>query len=176
MRILLAGLLGGLAMYAWSTVAHVFTPLGAYGVGTIPNESVVVANLASSMGDKGGLYLFPSDMRASAETAPGGFLVYNPHQPTQMRPSNLIVEFVTELLEALAAAWLLAQTVLAGYGARVGFVTAIGVVGAVMTNVPYANWYGFPLGYTLAYMFVEIVAFLAAGLVIAAVLRPKPTA
>ena len=175
MRILLAGLLAGLAMYVWSTIAHVATPLGTIGVQTLPDESVTVGNLASAIGERGGLYLFPHTMGAgtSAAAEPGGFLVFNPHSPTSLQPKNLVIEFLTELVEALIAAWLLAQTALASYGARVGFVTAVGVVGAIVTNVPYWNWYTFPTDYTLAYSFVEIMGFLVAGLVLAWMIGPK---
>jgi len=176
MRILLAGLAGGIVMFLWSFVAHEFTPLAMVGVHTLPNESVTIANLASSIGDRPGLYLFPFDMDAkpSAATAPGGFLVYNPHSPLAMTPRNLIVEFVTELVESILAALLLAQTALAAYAMRVGFVTLVGITGAIVTNIPYWNWYAFPLDYTLAYSLIEIVAFLAAGLAIAALVKPKP--
>jgi hypothetical protein len=176
LRILIAGLLGAIAMYAWSSLAHVATPLGTMGVSTLPNESVTVDNLASSVGDTGGLFLFPMNMNANASVAaaPGGFLVYNPKSPTSMQPSNLILEFVTELVESILAAWLLAQTVLAGFAQRVGFVAVIGVIGAIATNIPYWNWYAFPLTYTLAQMFVTVVGYIAAGAAIAAYLRPKP--
>ena len=176
LRILIAGLLGGIAMYVWSSIAHVATPLGTLGVSTLPNESVTVDNLASSIGDTGGLFFFPMNMNANASvaTAPGGILVYNPKSPTGMQPSNLIVEFVTELVEAILAAWLLAQTALTGFAQRVAFVTVIGVVAAIVPNVPYWNWYSFPPTYTLWQSLVTVIAYLAAGAAIAAYLRPKP--
>lgn len=176
MRILIAGLLGGIAMFIWSTVAHVATPLGMVGVSTLPDESATVANLASAIGDHGGLYLFPADMSGtpSSATAPGGFLVYNPRSPMEMQPKQLVIEFATEVVEAILAAWLLSLTAIAAYGMRVAFVTVVGVTGAITTNIPYWNWYSFPVNYTLIYSFVEIVGFLAAGLVIAWYLKPKP--
>lgn len=175
LRIVIAGLLGGLAMYVWSSVAHVATPLGMFGVSTLPDESVTVGNLASAIGDKGGLFLFPMNTatNASVAAAPGGLLVYNPKSPMAMQPSNLVIEFATELVEAILAAWLLAQTALSGFVQRVGFVTVVGVVGSIVTNIPYWNWYAFPLDYTLGQMFVQIVGFLAAGAAIAAYMRPK---
>ena len=178
MRILLAGIAGGIVMFIWSFVAHELTPLATVGVHTLPNESATVAAIAASIGDKHGLYLFPFDMNArpSAATGPGGFLVYNPHSPLTMTPRNLIVEFLTEVAESILAAWLLAQTALAAYAMRVGFVTMVGMTGAIVTNVPYWNWYTFPLDYTAAYSLIEIVAFFAAGLAIAAILRPNTKA
>ena len=177
MRILLAGLAAGIAMFVWSSFAHLATPLGTLGVSTLPDESVTVGNLASAIGDKGGLYLFPMAQGASpsssAATAPGGFLVYNPKSATTMQPTNLIIEFLTELAEGLIIAWLLAQAALSAFVARVGFVAAVGLAAAITTNIPYWNWYSFPTAYTLGYGFVEFAGYVAAGLVAAAILRPK---
>jgi hypothetical protein len=179
MRILLAGLAAGIAMFAWSTVAHLATSLPSLGISTLPDESVTVGNLSSAIGDKGGLYLFPSNMgnspSSSAATAPGGLLVFNPKASTSAQPplKNLIIEFFTELTEGLIAAWLVAQTALVSYFARVGFVAMIGLAAAITTNIPYWNWYTFPTLYTLGYGFTEFVAYVAAGLAIAAILRPS---
>ena len=181
MRIILAGLLGAFAMYVWSTVAHVATPLGTAGISTLPDEQVIVNAVAASMGEQHGFYLFP-DMRPGSQGAgnpvkegPFGLLVYRPHVSYALNPANLIIEFATELAETMIAALLLSWIALTGYAARVGFVTLIGVAGAITTNVPYWNWYGFPTSYSLVYAFVEIVGYLAAGLVIAWIL-PKSSA
>ena len=178
MRTLLAGLAAGIAMFVWSSFAHVATPLGTMGVSTLPDESVTVGNLASALGDKGGLYLFPSNMvrgaSSSAATAPGGFLVFNPETPTSLQPRKLVIEFLTELAEGMIAAWLVAQTALVGYLTRVGFVGMIGLAAAITTNIPYWNWYTFPTAYSVGYAFIQIVAYLVAGLVIAAIVRPTP--
>jgi hypothetical protein len=164
-------------MYAWSSIAHGATGLGTIGVSTLPNESVTVDNLASSIGDKGGLFMFPANMNANASSAsgPGGFLVYDPKTPMVAgpQPANLGIEFVTELVETVLAAWLLAQTALTEFLQRAGFVLVVGVIGTIVTNVPYWNWYAFPLTYTLGTMFVQIVGFLAAGLAIAWYLKPR---
>jgi hypothetical protein len=179
MRIVLAGLLGGIAMYVWSTIAHVATPLGTFGISTLPDEQVTMNAVAASMGEQQGFYLFP-DMRPGHPAAgnpvkegPFGLLVYRPHASYELNPANLIIEFVTELAETMIAALLLSWVALAGYAARVAFVTLVGVAGAITTNVPYWNWYSFPTNYTLVYSLIEVVGYLAAGLVIAWML-PKP--
>ena len=181
MRILLAGLAAGLAMFIWSSIAHVATPLGTIGISTLPDESVTVGNLASAIGDRGGLYLFPAPNGASgpstsAATAPGGFLVFNPQSATSMQPKNLVIEFLTELAEGVLAAWLLAQTAIAGFVQRTGFVAILGLAAAITTNIPYWNWYSFPLDYTLAYGFIELIGYVVAGLVLAALLKSKAPA
>ena len=60
-----------------------------------------------------------------------------------------------------------------GSHARVGFVTLIGLVACITTNVPYWNWYGFPTSYTAAYMFTQIVNYVIVGVIAALVMKPR---
>jgi hypothetical protein len=179
-----AGIAGGILMFVWSSVAHVVTPLGQIGFSQIPNEAPVLAAMHNSMGDKAGLYHFPwvdpkdpnmmAKYVAATKVNPSGLMIYHPPGAgIAMMPKTLVIEFVKETVCALIAAFLLAQTTIAGYAARVGFVTLAGVAAAITTNVSYWNWYGFPTDYSLAYAFMNIVDYLAAGLAIALVLR-KP--
>ena len=85
----------------------------------------------------------------------------------------------TPLIEAIInfhfdfAAFLLAQTRIAAYAARVGFVALTGLAAGITTNVSYWNWYGFPTNYTVAYASMDVVGFVAAGLAIAAIVKPR---
>jgi hypothetical protein len=83
----------------------------------------------------------------------------------------LTVEFITELIEAFIAVWLLAQTRIITFGGRLGFVVAIGILAAISTNVSYWNWWGFPSVYTASYMFIQFVGFFLVGLVAAIMFR-----
>jgi hypothetical protein len=187
-RILLAGILGGIAMFAWSSIAHMVLPLGMTGIGEIPDEPAVLSAMQASMGGSSGLYMFPGmglgpnpsmkDVNAAMPqyekklaSNPHGILLYHPPGGKAMEPRQLVTELLTEVVEALLAAWLLSRARLASYIARVGFVFVVGLTAAITTNIPYWNWYGFPGNYTFAYMTIEIVGFLAAGLVAAAVLK-----
>jgi hypothetical protein len=181
MRILI-GILGGIAMFVWMSIAHLATPLASIGFSQIPNESVVTSTLQNSIGAKQGLYFYPwmdphdpNAMKTQEEklkTQPSGLLMYNP-AGGGMKPAMMIAEFAKEGATALIAAFLLAQAMLAGYFARAGFVALIGLAAALTTNVSYAIWYGFPASYTLAYGFIDFFGYVVAGLVIAAILRPK---
>ncbi len=185
MRILLAGLAGAVAMFVWTSIAHMVTPLGSTGFSQIPNEAPVLSAMQSSIGDHAGLYFFPwvdpkdpKAMEKSAElmkTNPSGMILYKgPGASADMTPM-LVKEFAKEFVQALIAAFLLSLTMLVTYVSRVGFVVLIGVSAAIATNVSYWVWYGFPFDYTCAQLIIEMVSALAAGLAIAAVLRPRPT-
>jgi hypothetical protein len=79
------------------------------------------------------------------------------------------------VFEALLACFLLAQTNITGFGGKVGFILTAGILAAIATNVPYANWYGFPKPFTLGQMLMMIVGFFLVGIV-AALLLGKRTA
>ncbi len=184
-RTILAGLTAGVAMYVWSSIAHIVTPLGQVGVGVISNEQRVLDALHTALGSSSGLYIFPgmdmsspASMRAQMDayekklvTNPSGLLIYNPPGAKPMETSQLITEFVIELIESMLLVFLLSATSLVTFGARVGFATIVGVIGAMVTNLPYWNWYHFPTNYTVTSMFVQIIGFVVAGAVAALILK-----
>jgi hypothetical protein len=53
-RILLAGVLGGVAMFVWASIAHLVLPLGTTGIKEIPNEESVLAGMQTQMGGASG--------------------------------------------------------------------------------------------------------------------------
>ena len=192
-QIFFAGVLGGIVMFVWTSIAHMALPLGEAGICEIPNDEAVLAALQAGAGNKTGLYILPGmglgpdathaqrsaamkDYEAKLAKNPSGLLMYHPagSRPMNM-PKFLTIEFVTELVEALLVVALLAQTTIVTFGGRVAFVTTAGILAAIATNVSYWNWWGFPTVYTASYMFIEIVGFFFVGLVAALIFR-KPLA
>ncbi len=193
MKIILAGILGGIVMFTWTSIAHMFLPLGEAGISEIPNESAVLSAMQSNIGEQSGLYHFPGHgvgknatrqekneaMKHIAEKMganPSGILMYHgPGRPLTLG-KWLGIEFGTELLEAILVVFLLAQTAIASFAGRVGFVLVAGILAALATNVSYWNWYGFPCVYTAGYMFIQIIGFLCVGIVAAFVLWKRAPA
>ena len=182
-RVIVAGVLGGIAMFLWTSLAHVVLPLGSVGVSSVSkSEDALLNAMRTSLGDQHGLYLFPSvgepadaaQMQRYAEkiaNGPSGLLVFHPSGAQALAASQLVVEFLAELLYAFLAVALLSHTTLDGFGARVGFIALIGLLASLPTNISYWNWYGFPTNYTAAYVSVQIVGFCMAGVVAALVLN-----
>jgi hypothetical protein len=184
MKILLAGVLGGIVMFIWTSIAHIALPLGEPGIREIPNESAVLNEMQNNMGQQTGLYIFPGPgvgknatrqekneaMKHVGEKMaanPSGILMYHaPGRPFTLGKC-LGVEFGKELLEAILVVFLLAQTRIVSFAGRVGFVLVAGILVAISTNVSYWNWYGFPGIYTAGYMLIQIVGFLLVGIVAA---------
>jgi hypothetical protein len=185
MRVIIAGILGGIAMFIWTSIAHVALPLGQIGFSQMPNEAAVLTAMHASNGDKDGLYFFPwvdpkdpqmmQKSAAAIKANPSGLLLYHPpgHGMTDM-VAPMIEEFVKELILALIAAFLVSFAAVATYFGRVGFVTLIGVFGTLTTNASYWIWFGFPASYTIAAFVTDIVGAFVAGLVIAWWLGRRP--
>jgi hypothetical protein len=190
MRIFFAGILGGIGMFIWTSIAHMALPLGEAGIGEIPNESAVLNAMQSNIGDKTGLYIFPGlgvgknakreekseamkQMQQKIAANPSGILIYHPPGRPFAFGKSLAVEFSTEVLQAILVIWLLAQTRIDSFAGRVGFVLVAGILAAITTNVSYWNWYGFPGVYTASYILIEIVGFFLVGIVAALLLRKR---
>ena len=190
-RIFLAALLGAIAMFFWTSIAHMALPLGEAGIRELPNETAVLSAMQSNIADAAGLYVFPGfglgpnpsreaqheamkHMDEKLKQSPSGILMYYPagSRPFVMA-RHLAIEFGTEFLQALLVVYLLSLTRLTTFGARVGFVTVAGVLAALATNISYWNWYGFPAVYISAYMLIQVVGFFCAGLVAAWVLKKQ---
>ena len=188
-RIFLAGLLGGIAMFIWEHIAYTALPLGSTGIRKLPNEIAVLDALQKNIAENSGIYLFPgwwesnpTDKKSEATNNfaekmaryPSGILMYNAAGSRSVTMSRwLLVEFLTELAQAILAVFLLSWTRLTTFIARVTFVLLVGVMAAIATNVGYWNWYGFPWDYTLASMFIQVVGFLCVGLVAAFILKKQ---
>jgi hypothetical protein len=193
MRILLAGILGGIAMFIWTSIAHMALPLGEAGINEIPNESTVLNAMQTGVGEKAGLYIFPGlgvgknatreekneamkQMQQRIAANPSGILMYHPPGRQFAFGKSLAIEFSTEVLQAILVIWLLARTRIESFAGRVGFVFIAGILAAITTNVSYWNWYGFPGVYTAGYMLIEIVGFALVGVIAALVLRKRSPA
>ena len=193
MRIFLAGILGGIAMFVWTSIAHMALPLGEAGINEIPDESTVLNAMQSNIGDKTGLYIFPGlgvgksatreekseamkQMQQRIAANPSGILMYHPPGRPFAFGKSLAVEFSTEVLQAILVIWLLVQTRIGTFAGRVGFVLIAGILAAITTNVSYWNWYGLPGLYTASYMLIEIVGFVLVGVAAGLVLRKRAPA
>src|SRR6266487_1300915 len=188
MKILFAGVLGGIVMFIWTSIAHMCLPLGQVGIREIPNEAAVLDAMKTNIGENRGLYIFPGlglgpnptreqkneAMKHTNEklaTNPSGIFMYYPPGRSFSMGKSLGIEFATELLESILVVFLLAQTRIDNFIGRIGFVFVAGILAAIATNVSYWNWYGFPKRYTVAYMFIQVIGFLCVGLVAGFVLR-----
>jgi hypothetical protein len=187
-RILIAGIVGGLILFAWGAISHMATPLGHMGLANMApdREAAVVAAMKGAMSERR-IYMFPgidmNDPKAVEEPAylarvasgPTGLVIYNPGRgSTAPERKALAIEFTMNVIECLIAAFIVAQLAPSVTYARcVVLVTLIGLSGALMVDGSYWNWYKFPDDYFLAQLAMNTLGASAAGLAIAGIARPK---
>lgn len=188
-RVLIAGIVGGIVMFIWLSVAHM-SPLGQVGFSSLSNDAPALSALRSATGDRDGLYMLPSmDIRAAdqgaemkswearAKAGPSGLLIYHPPgRGTGMTPLTLVLEGLNNIVLGVIAAILLSLAAVRGYLRRVAFVALVGLAAVLTTSPSYWLWYGFPADYTLAYMLIDALGYVAGGFAIAAILKPAPAA
>lgn len=184
MRIVMAGLIGGLVFFVWGAIAHMALGLGDRGMhyGTTsdatlaalradlvtPGIHVLPSPPEAQMGDAEAMAAFAKDHAGSGYA----FVVYQPAgNPglSDMGP-NLGKQWVTDTLAALLAAWLL-SLVPGGFAQRVAVAGALGMFATVAQLVPFWNWYQFPLDFVLGNLVKHTLGWALAGAAMAWWLR-----
>lgn len=174
-RILIVGVLAGLAMFIWESVAHMVLPLGEMGLSTLPNEAAVRAALAAQVGAHDGLFFYPAtQMGDTPSPGPWGILLYHP--VFSFSWAVLGWEALVELVMGVGLAWLVALAAPASFGRKMAIAALVGLAASVAVSPSYTIWFGFPAAYTAGQMIVAFGDYLAGGLVIAWLLTPKARA
>lgn len=152
-RKILAAILGGLAFFVWSSIAHIATGIGETGLSEIPNEQAVVSTLKANV-TTSGLYIFPGwglgpnathsqkmaamkDLAPKMKAGPVGLLIYHPTGNEGLSPKQLLIELGTNIIQVLIAVLLLGQTTIRSFAGRWRFVTLAGILAGISTNISY---------------------------------------
>jgi hypothetical protein len=183
-RIMLAGILGGIALFLWEGLAHEVLPLGEAGVKAAPNETAFIAAVRDNF-QESGFYFFPAPNRRPGRTAeqskqdmdafmqkwktgPAGIMILqrNGSDLTSMR--YFLAQCGFDIVAMLVAAFVLTRAPqLRGYLSRVTIVTLLAAFPILQGDLPYWNWYAFPDTYTMAQIVTRIVGFFIGGLIVA---------
>src|SRR5215468_3838788 len=118
-KVLLPGILGGLAVFIWLSISHLVLPIGMMGFKTVPNSEDAVLNAMKSNIQEPGLYFMPGfDMsrkqteaeqkalQTKYEAGPTAFLVFNPAGEKLITPGQLIRQALFQILGGLIAAFI----------------------------------------------------------------------
>jgi hypothetical protein len=185
LRILIAGVLGGIVLFNWGFVSHMVLPLGMMGMRSIPDEGAVSVALKRDIPEPG-MYMVPGmdlsknptaeqlkQREDKAKAGPSGLLIVNPLGVDPDLTPHLIKEVLTNIVSALFAAMLLAQ-LRTNYAGRVLFIASLGLFAWIVVCVPNWNWYSYPLEFTVARAIDYVVGWLLVGIVIGAIVKhPK---
>ena len=181
-QMVLGSVPGAIILFVWSAIAWTVIPWPGQPLRKFTNEDAVtqaiVANAAVS-----GNYLLPNAERSmtpeqqqkAMEKMTRGPVVFTSVrlEPFNSMAKPLVIQFLTQLIVALLATFLLLQTCGLSYKCRVIFVSAIGVLIFVGGHVDEWNWWSFSNAYMLMQMGALVIGWFLASLVMSAVVRGK---
>ena len=163
MRIFIAGLIGGIVLFVWGTIAHTMLPIGEMGMKLATNQEATVSAVQGAAQPGAGVYMLPGmspeqyrddatreAFVAKYKDSPSAFVVYDP-SPNPIMSSmapNLVKQFISDYFVALLAAWIMGLAAVS-FGTRVAMGGAMGLLAWFAANVPYWNWYRFPMDFTV---------------------------
>ncbi len=186
--LLLGTILGGLAAFAWSTVSWEVLGWHERVMVNFQDEAEVSAVIASHA-PADGTYLLPSEpategmspeQKKSSEAALIEKMTKGPIVVAAVRRGGfpsfsraIIIQVFSLLAAAFLLTWLVLQTSGLSYARRVAFLAIAGLAGGVIVDLPNWNWWGFSGAYTAVDIADAMITWMLAGLVIAAVAKPK---
>jgi hypothetical protein len=179
MRVLVAGLLGGIVFFVWGALAHMALPIGDMGMRKVPVEDPVIEALRGNL-PGAGVYIVPglepgkmpddATAKAYSEKArnnPYAFIVYEPQGRDMMNMGpQLGTQAFTDVFSAIILAWVLSLAPLA-FGKRVLAAGMLGLFSWLTVSAPWWNWYRFTDAFTLGSLLEQTIGWFIAGAAIA---------
>jgi len=191
-RLALGTVFGGIVLFVWSAIAWIVIPWPGEPLRAFTSEDAVLQSVKANA-PRSGNYLLPIEPKRTpgmtdeqykaARQAAMDRMTHGPMifaavrlEPMGSTTTPLVIQFLTQLVLALIASFLLLQTGRLAYASRVAFVTAIGVIIFVGGHVDEWNWWSFSNAYMLMQFGAIVIGWLLASVVIAAFVRGRRAA
>lgn len=182
-RILLATILGGIAIFIGGAVSHIAIPLYDKSLLRFNSEEAVTQAITANA-PKSGVYFMPNlpvrtagmtgaqyaeaKQAAMANMTRGPFVFAGVRLGSINMPELYIKQVLTDLLGAYFLTIILLQLSAQSYWSRVSAAVLVACVAVMIKVAPNATWYGFGSQFLIGDTADAVVRLLAGGLVIAA--------
>ena len=182
-RLVLSTLLGGIVLFVWSAIAWMVIPWPGDPLRSFTNEEAVLQTITANA-PRSGNYLLPNEPKrapgmtdeqykatkqAAMDRMTRGPMIFTAVrlEPMGSMTKLMVIQFLTQLLLALIASFLLMQTTRRSYGRRVVFVAVFGVVIFLGGKMDEWIWWSFSNSYLLMEFGAIVIGWILAALVIA---------
>ncbi len=185
-KLIFSAIAGAVIIFAWGSLSWMVLPWHMMTLNSFRNETSVTQVVLDNV-SKDGMYMYPfchnNNEQSTTDGATknmeekmkeGPFIFASIHQKGckgGMGP-QMGIGFLTQVLASLLVAWLLLQTKGLSYSKRVLFVTLFGLAAAIVGHIPYWNWWGFEIKYTLVTCADLVMGWILAGFAIAGIAKP----
>jgi hypothetical protein len=181
---LLAAVFGAVIFFIWSAVVHMNPLTGPMGLSMLNEKEDAVMAMLNENVPQPGLYFFPGmDMSkhltkeeeaawtAKYKAGPAGLLLIEPKGGDPMMTSQLVISFISDLLCALLAAFVLASTV-GSCARRVAVVASLGLFSWLAISIQQWDWYNFPFTFVALDAINQVIGWTLAGLLMVKMIKP----
>ncbi len=186
-RVILAGILGGIAIFMVGGVSHSVFFLQSRAAVALPDESALVETIKVQKLEPG-VYGFPEipmnakpeEMKAKTEEhekkymdGPNGLLFIGRTGEKPMAPRELGMEFGSNVLAALLCSFVLAcMSPRNGFTTRLAVCFLIGLISWLSIDASYGIWYRFPNLWVMDGLIGALAEWLIAGVLMSAIVKP----
>jgi len=191
-QLILGTFIGAIVLFVWSFIAWTFLPWPGEPLRSFANDEAIVAAIKANA-PRSGNYLLPNEVKRTPGMTEDQFqkatqnasnrMMQGPMvfaavrlEPFDSFPKALGIKFLTLLIAALLATFLLLQTNGLSYAKRVLFLTIPAALIFLGTNADEWNWWGFSNAYSAMQLSVLLIGWFIAGLVMAIFVRGRLTA
>ena len=188
-QLALGSVLGAVVLFVWSFIAWTLIPWPGEPLRSFTNDDAVASAIKANA-PRSGNYLLPNEVKrapgmtddqykaaqqVAMEKMSRGPVVFAAVrlEPFGAMTRPLVIKFITLVVVALLASFLLLQTSGLSYARRVVFLTIIGLIVFMGANVDEWNWWGFSTAYTAMQLGVLVIGWFLASLVMSAVVRGR---
>ena len=188
-QLVLGSVTGAVILFLWSFIAWMFIPWPGEPLHSFSSEDAIIAAIKANA-PRSGNYLLPNEVKRTAGMSEEQYqqamqaamnrMMQGPVifaavrlEPFGSMTKALVIKFVTLLVAAFLASFLLLQTNGLAYIKRVVFLTIPALLIFLGTNADEWNWWGFSNAYTAMQLSIHVVGWFMAGLVMAVFVRGK---
>ena len=182
-RLVLSTLLGGIVLFVWSAIAWMVIPWPGDPLRSFTNEEAILQTITANA-PRSGNYLLPNEPKrapgmtdeqykatkqAAMDRMTRGPMIFTAVrlEPMGSMIKLMVIQFLTQLVLALIASFLLMQTTRRSYSRRVVFVAVCGVLIFLGGKMDEWIWWSFSNSYLLMEFGAIVVGWILAALVIA---------
>jgi hypothetical protein len=191
-RLVLSTLLGGIVLFVWSAIAWMVIPWPGDPLRSFTNEEAVLQTITANA-PRSGNYVLPNEPKrapgmtdeqykatkqAAMDRMTRGPMIFTAVrlEPMGSMTKLMVIQFLTHLVLALIASFLLMQTTRRSYGRRVIFVAVCGVLIFLGGKMDEWIWWSFSNSYLLMEFGAIVIGWILAALVIAKFVIGKSSA
>lgn len=182
-RLVLSTLLGGIVLFVWSAIAWMVIPWPGDPLRSFTNEEAVLQTITANT-PRSGNYVLPNEPKrapgmtdeqykatkqAAMDRMTRGPMIFTAVrlEPMGSMTKLMVIQFLTQLLLALIASFLLMQTTRRSYVRRVVFVAVCGLLIFLGGKMDEWIWWSFSNSYLLMEFGAIVIGWILAALVIA---------